>query len=1609
MIETTPVSAHSSAGEERLEELLARVHDAAPQERADLVHAFAQMALRRVPAGQLAAADPETTASQILAAFTFADERTPGDLAVRVFTPEVALDGWSDPGTVIEINVEDRPFLLSTVTEELHARGHDVVRMLHPIFGVVRGDDGRLEEVLPARTASTRESFLHLELDTVLDDETTDSLYDALREVLGDALAATGDYEQMRDRIEAAAAATRESAPRRYDPDEAAEAADLLEWLLEENFVLLGIREYEVTHGADGRTIHVIPGSGRGILRREETSTYAEPVAESEMESELAHRAFEGELLNISRTNRLSTVHRRTRMDYVGVKRVDEHGRVAGEFRIVGLFTRKAYAEPARDTPVLRRKLQRILEREDVVHGSHDEATLVSLFQALPKDELFQTDTDTLHRHLIELVTAEEHEETRVLVRQDAFTHTASILLAVPRDQYSPSLRRELQQLFVSRWQAQRVDVDLSLGDRAEAVARFTVHGIERTLDSVDIDQLQRDVRSRARSWIDEVTNHLVRRHGEADGRRLARQYADRVPMGYREVTPTDIAADDVRELAGLVRSGADLRVRAHHAANGDGLLRVKAYPAGAALELSGFLPILESLGLRVIEERPYQLDGDDPPLYIHDFGVRTDDGEPIHLERDGERLAEATLAARSGAIDVDALNRLVLRAELDWYEVTLLRAYRRYRRQLGTAYSTEYVNEAMNSHPAVARALLRLFAAKFDPDARADAETIAAARHEVLNRCDEVERLDHDRILRGFSSLIDATVRTNYYRRSTDASGHPFIVLKFDSSRIVDAPDPVPYREIFVYSPTLEGVHLRGGPVARGGLRWSDRMDDVRTEVLGLMKAQMLKNSVIVPTGAKGGFVVKRSPDHRDELRDVVRRQYETFVSALLEVTDNLVAGEIVPPARVRSHDGDDPYLVVAADRGTATYSDVANTVAARYGFWLDDAFASGGSHGYDHKVLGITARGAWIAVQRHFRELDIDVQTDPITVVGIGDMSGDVFGNGMLQSPAVQLVAAFDHRHVFLDPDPDPEASYQERRRLFEMPGSTWADYDPGLISPGGGVWARDLKSIPISDQVRDRLRIEDETRTPAELIQAILRAPVDLLWAGGIGTYVKASHQTHSQVGDRANEELRVNATEVRARVVAEGANLAFTQPARVQYARRGGRINMDAIDNSAGVDISDHEVNVKILLGVAIERGLIDRDERDRILEDITEEVVALVLRDNQLQTWRLSQEAAESPTAMDAYEAMLTGFEDRDVLDRDAESLPSTEEMQERRSAGAGLTRPELAVLMGYAKRDVMASVLRSSLPDDPALAPTLRGYFPSTLAERFDELIDDHRLRRELIATIVSNDIVNRMGVNFAFRVATEHGRGLDDVVAAYWVARDVSDAGATWQAIEDLDQLLGPSRAMSWKREVDKLIDSLTRIYLAETGVGVSTLVARDRPVFEALEGRMLELGTDAQRRHRIERMHELIDDLVDPDQAQRLACVRDLAMVPDISEVVRGIDEADPPEVADAFLRITAATHLDRLARRLDVFEPDDRWERWERSGLLHDLRELRSFAVAAALANERDLPASDAVERYLARRAERVAYARELIAQLADADPLRLDAAGVATRALRSALVG
>ncbi|SKA03100.1 glutamate dehydrogenase [Enhydrobacter aerosaccus] len=1370
---------------------------AASQSQSQGAAEFARRLYERVADRDLAAAPMEQRAAAAVCLLNFARRRLPGIAKVRVFNPTLADHGFESRHTIVQIVNDDMPFLVDSITNELNRREISVHLLAHPVMAVRRDLDGDLIEVATEAGERARpESMMHIEIDRQAEPEVLDELAATLARVLGEVRMAVEDWPALRraclDSLEDLMAGSGTAHT---------EQEEFLCWLESNHFTFLGHRRYryvdDATHPG-GLRYDLIPGSALGILRRDEVHLFDAGLGGGEA---MARFARGPQQLMIVKTDRLSLVHRTGGMDCVIVKTHDPDGRVTGERRLVGLFTSTAYHAMVREVPLLRGRVDSVLRRAGLDPNSHDGKALLAILDSYPRDELFQIDEDTLYKHALGILQLQERRRVALFTRRDAVGRFATCLVFAPRERFDAALSERFCHLLQEAWHGKVISITGASSDEsALARALYTLKLDRPNAPTPDLVALEQALAEAATSWNDRLRAALQAKLGDAEGRAAARTWRGYFPPVYRDSFDADHAVADIEPLQAAL-AGAPFGVRLNR---DPGLpphrFSVRLFHPGEPIALSDILPLAENLGLRVLSEAPFLLGAEAAPsgVALQVLSVETADQSAVDLIAVGERFAETLDRLWAGAMENDGLNRLVLGAGLAWREVALLRAYAKYLRQAGIAFSQDYMERVLTAYPAIVRGMIDLFRARLDPalgEARSDrrAERIDSVEAALSGAVEAVATLDEDRILRRFLNAVRCTLRTNYWQRDTAGEVKEWISFKVDSRAIDDLPAPRPLVEIFVYSPRMEGIHLRGGRVARGGIRWSDRREDFRTEILGLMKTQIVKNAVIVPTGSKGGFYVKRPPQggSREQLQAEGVFCYQTLIRGLLDLTDNYIAGAVKPPPQVVRHDGDDPYLVVAADKGTATFSDIANALARDYGFWLDDAFASGGSAGYDHKKMGITARGAWESVKRHFRELGTDIQRTPFTVAGVGDMSGDVFGNGMLLSRQIKLVAAFDHRHIFIDPSPDPEISWAERKRLFELARSSWMDYDKKLLSAGGGLYERTAKSITLSEAACAALGIEQPVTTPIDLMRAILKAPVDLLYFGGIGTYVKSSGESNAEAGDRTNDALRINAADVRARVVGEGANLGFTQRGRIEAALAGRRINTDALDNSAGVDTSDHEVNIKIVTGTAIERDQLDVADRDALLFGMTDEIASLVLRHNYQQSQAISIAEAQAGEEHDRLERFMRALERQGRLDRAVEFLPDSAAMRARAQNRQYLTRPELCVLLAYAKIDLAEQILNSDLPDDPLLESELLRYFPTTLEQKFESAIRDHRLRREITTLQVVNSMVNRCGPTFVRSVGQRTGASAAAIARAFAVVRDAWNLRDLWTDIEALDESL--------------------------------------------------------------------------------------------------------------------------------------------------------------------------------------------------------------------------
>lgn len=1561
-----------------------------PAARREQVRVFIEAFYRRMEQDEYLHHSAETWAAMAADMLEFARVRKPGTAKVRVFNATDKDNGWESPHSVLQIVNDDMPFLVDSVSMALAAMGVGVHVLGHPVVRLERDKAGKVTAV----GQGTAESLMMLEIDRQ-PAQAMAHIQARIGQVLAEVRQIVGDWGAMREKMLAVAEdlATR---PMPVSDLMRRETQEFLRWAAADHFTFFGYRQYRVTKQGGEDVLVAQEDTGLGLLRNRAPG---KPRPVRSLAANLLNETGQAEALILTKTNARATVHRKGYMDYIGVLSFDADGRISGEQRFLGLFTSSAYNRRPWEIPLVRERYEHVMRQSGLSRNSHSGKALRHILETLPREELFQSSQDELARTAMGVLGLQERVRSRLFLRRDRYGRFWSALIYIPRDRFNTELRLRIESLMKQALHGEAVDTTVQLGESPLAQLHLTVRPHPGEEVSVDAAELETQLAHLLRNWQDDLREVLIKRHGEARGLALASRFGRALPQNYIENVSVQLAADDVERLAALEGS-SDLRLslyRATHHRAGEGALRLNLYRRDQDIALSDALPLMENMGLRVISEHPFRLEVEGAVFYIQEFEVEPALG-PIDVAARAADFDEAFARVWRGDAENDRFNRLVLRAGLNWRQVAVLRGYTKYLLQTGVPFSQGSVEDTLSRYPLLAALLVQMFQARLDPalelparagdsagalvsrlqalvgsadqdagrtlqrlvDAAAQPRQMQcdAVHAALVKLLDGVSSLDDDRVLRSLMGCIEATVRTSYYQ--TDANGAPAhtISFKFDSAKVPDLPKPRPYREIFVYGPRVEGVHLRFGAVARGGLRWSDRREDFRTEVLGLAKAQMVKNTVIVPVGAKGGFYVKQPPaggataaESRDALMAEGIACYRMFIQALLDITDNIVDGKIVPPRDVVRHDQDDPYLVVAADKGTASFSDIANALAIEHGFWLGDAFASGGSVGYDHKAMGITAKGAWESVKRHFRALGRDTQSQDFTVVGVGDMSGDVFGNGMLLSAHIRLVAAFDHRHIFLDPSPDPARSFAERERLFKLPRSSWADYDPSLLSAGGGIYPRALKAITLTPQVRAALGLGEEVASlpPNALISAILKAPVDLLWNGGIGTYVKATSESHADVGDRANNPVRINGRDLRCKVVGEGGNLGLTQLGRIEAALGGVLLNTDFIDNSAGVDTSDHEVNIKILLDSLVRQKKLAEPARNTLLASMTDEVARLVLNDNYRQNQALSLMERMSVTRLGSKQHFVQVLEARGQLDRQIEYLPSDAEFAERKARGLGLTRPELAVLLSYAKLVAFAELLETDIPEDPYLSKELQRYFPQPLQEKYAAQMEEHPLKREIIATAVTNSTINRMGATFLMRMQEDSGRDIGEVAKAFTITRETLDARALWTQIDALDGKVAESVQIDALQVIWNLQRSFTRWLLNRPGPipAIAAAVERYHDGFNDIRAADGVLPDSLRPAYQAKLADWRAKGVPEP-LAGQLAALPYLEPSADIIELARE-RKLSPVAVSKVYYRLGDALHLPWLVSQIDALQVDGRWHAVAR-GVLRD--ELQAHLRALTL---------------------------------------------------------
>lgn len=1557
-----------------------------------------------------------------LSLWKYSEERAADDSKVRVFNPSLEEHGWQSSHTIIQIIQNDVPFLLDSITSNLLEDGNELHMLVHPIIERRRDKKGKL---VKKSGELIKESVMHMEITAMTDPEQIKALEDKLKEVLSFIRASIEDWQPMLDQVNALIENV-ENAPKtignKADIDE---TQRFLKWLQEDNFTLLGYREYDHSNACQakksgakksGKSGTDSTDIGLGILRDPDVHVLRGPEGHVAISPEIEYFMEQPQIMLITKANVKSMVHRVVHLDYVGIKKFDKKGKVIREARIVGLFTSSSYNQRAEAVPYLDRKVHQVVKRSNFPPNSHDGRALMHILETLPRDELFQIEEELLLETSMGILQLNLRPRCRAFLRKDRFERFVSALVYVPRDLYDSTLREKVEKILCEAYNGELSSRYAQLSNDRIARWHFIIRTKPGNVPDPDPATINNRLAEVAQRWTDYLQEVLNERWGEEVGTNLFRKYNRSFSQSYRQYFDPRFAVTDVEKIELLPESN-NIQFNFYRIAEDpDNVIRLKIYTSNQTIALSDCLPMLENMGLRVIEEFAFDVITEEGKTktkhVIHDFFLEDPEGENFELAHLKERMENTLRVVWIEKVDNDGFNRLVLRAGLNYRQVLILRAYSKYLRQLSLSYSETYMQDTLTQHWEIARDLARLFEVNFSLVLPKNMERSKEADNLVKNirkLLEKVDSLDQDRMLRSFLNVVTSSLRTNFYQTQADGTHKSYLSIKIKSSEVKEAPKPRPHAEIFVYSPRVEGVHLRSGAVARGGLRWSDRREDYRTEILGLVKAQQVKNTVIVPVGAKGGFVPKKMPlaAGREQILEEGIACYKTFISGLLDITDNLKENKVIHPKDVIRLDSDDPYLVVAADKGTATFSDIANGLAQEYDFWLDDAFASGGSQGYDHKKMGITAGGAWVCVQRHFREKGLDIQIDPITVAGVGDMSGDVFGNGMLCSPAIKLVAAFDHRDIFIDPDPDPEKSFKERKRLFDLPRSSWNDYNEKLISKGGGIFSRKAKSIKLTPEIKDLLGFNsnDESATPNDIMRAILKSHVDLLWFGGIGTFIKSSHENNSQVGDRANDAVRINGDEVNCAVIGEGGNLACTQRGRIEYSLRGGMMNTDAVDNSAGVDCSDNEVNIKILLNALLSEGKITMPQRNELLEEMTEDVAGLVLRNNYLQGQVISIARATSINELDSFVRFMEDLERVANLDRELEYLPSDDELLEREEKELGLTRPEIAVLVAYAKMSLFDELKGSELMDDPYLEKYLIRSFPQRLQKDYVDDIRKHQLRREIIAKILCNDIVNRGGIQ---AIKEETGARTTDIARAAIIAREVFDFDSLWKKIEDLDYMVPATIQTLMLMDVDAFARRQTIWFLnnSDPKKSIKENIDLFRPGVEKLFAMPVVVNSRDEKSLE-NKISMYCEQNVSEDLATHIANLEMKMAACDIVMVSQDL-KIDVVDVARAYFMLGDEIGFDWLRSQADMVETEDHWDRLAINSVVSDLLDQQKILTHRALKDIKEGHSLKAAKAWLREHEGSTARIQKLIQDFQLSGQINVTKLGFAARQIRNVVV-
>ncbi len=1517
--------------EKILDYIVADIKTRVPSDLQEAAATFVQAYYANVSLEDLSEIPLEVLGASVYDMWTFALTRPPKKPKIHIYTKKKEAKDQLLPQTIVEIVNDDMPFLVDSVTGVINSLGYSINLVIHPVMQVERDGAYALKKVWGRsqnKQEGTFESFIHCEILDALSPDKKNTLTQELLRALEDVRAAVEDWAPMRGRLQSVIQNLKETAPS-IPKEELEEILFFLEWIEDNHFTFLGFCEYALIPGDTTIKRTLVAQEGLGILKDPLKQEITHIFGGVELTPVNRRYIIEQDPLIITKTTQVSLVHRRDPMDSITIKQFDKSGKVIGLYQFIGLFTSVAYNKSVRDIPLLRRKVSHVLEQSGFSEQWHDGKTLLHILESFPRDELFQASEEWLFETSMAVLQLQNRQRLTLFVRPDKFERFISCIVYIPRERYDSELRRKIERILEKSFDGELTNWQTKMGELAFARVHYTIKRLHKTPISYDKKAIEHELIEASLTWRDHLYDALLLSSGEKEGARLFDYYGQGFTKGYQERFTANEAITDIFEIEQAF-TRKRLRASLTRASGQDeNLLKFKIYSTEGSVSLSDILPVLDNMSLKVLSEIPFIITlGDQRTVWMHDFDIQTDEKDIVDLDHIRTHFLEGFSRIWCGKVENDGFNRLIVRANFSWRECQLIRAYAKYIRQLAVTFSQAYMEDTLAKHPLMSRLLIQLFSCQFSPEFK---ENRDRGREEVLNKIktflNSVTILDEDRILSKFVNAITSTLRTNYYQLQ-NGKPKPYVSFKINCALIDEMPLPRPKYEIFVFSPRVEAIHLRGGKVARGGIRWSDRKEDFRTEILGLMKAQMVKNAVIVPVGSKGGFIVKKAP-LKGTLEDEVIQCYQTMIRGLLDLTDNIKDHVVVPPPDVVCHDEDDPYLVVAADKGTSTFSDYANNMAVEYDFWLGDAFASGGSTGYDHKKMGITARGAWESVKRHFREMDIDANKEEITVVGIGDMSGDVFGNGMLQSRHLKLLAAFNHLHIFVDPSPDPEKSYEERKRLFDLPHSTWQDYDPALLSQGGGVFERRAKSINLTPQMKALFNIREDYVAPPDLIRALLKTSVDLMWFGGIGTYIKAKNETSLDVGDRINDALRINGLDVRAKVIAEGANLGVTQLGRIEYAKNGGRINTDAIDNSAGVDCSDHEVNIKILLNQVMLKNKLTFEKRNTLLHEMTDDVAQLVLKDNFWQPQAISLARCQGARLLDEQARLMRDLEEEGILNRALENLPDETEIVRRMADKQGLTRPELAVLLAYTKMSLNQQLLHSEVPDLAILRDKLASYFPTRLQKSYTHEIETHPLKRDITATLFTNSIVNRMGITFIHEVKRQADVDGAEVARAYLIVRELLDLALLWQEIEALEMVPATFQT-GLMLDVYENVKRFTDWFLQYGDIhrDMETLLYNFKPGFNILSQELSGLLAPQQRQF-YEKKHQEYEQAGLPSSlAGRLLALDPLVAAPDMITLSKDLS-LDIKMIARVYFALGEQLGFDWLRRTALGLSGETHWQ--------------------------------------------------------------------------------